>query len=79
LVIADLSMPAGEGVEVIRALRSDRPSVKIVAVAGLKAEDEELGEAQRLGADALLIKPLAVGELRDAVARLLAGPSVTQR
>jgi CheY-like chemotaxis protein len=77
VVITDLSMPAGEGVEVIRALRSDRPSVKILAVAGLKAEDEELGESQRLGADALLIKPLGVGELREAVARLLAGSTKT--
>ena len=77
VVITDLSMPAGDGVEVIRALRSNRPSVKIVAVAGLKAADEELGDAQRLGADALLIKPLGVGELREAVARLLPGPSET--
>ena len=39
-IITDLCMPAGDGAEVIRALRSNRPSVKIVAVAGLKAEDE---------------------------------------
>jgi CheY-like chemotaxis protein len=77
VVITDLSMPAGEGVEVIRALRSDRPSVKILAVSGSKAEDEQLSEAQRFGADALLIKPLGVGELREAVARLLAGNSKT--
>ena len=79
VVITDLSMPAGDGVEVIRALRTNRPSVKIVAVAGLRAEDEQLGDAQRLGADALLIKPLRVGELREAVARLLAGSSKTLR
>jgi DNA-binding NarL/FixJ family response regulator len=60
---------------VIRELRSDSPSVKIVAVSGSKTENEQADEAQRLGADALLIKPLGVGELRETVARLLAGSS----
>jgi CheY-like chemotaxis protein len=77
VVITDLSMPDGDGAEVIRTLRSDHPSVKIVAVSGSKTEDEPVGEAQRLGADALLIKPLGVGELRETVARLLAGSSKT--
>jgi CheY-like chemotaxis protein len=77
VVITDLSMPGGDGGEVIRALRSGRPSVKILAVSGAKAEAEQLGEAERLGADALLIIPLGVGELREAVARLLAGSSKT--
>jgi DNA-binding NarL/FixJ family response regulator len=75
--VPGLSMPAGDGAKVIRALHSYRPSVKILAVSGAKAEDEQLSEAQRLGADALLIKPLGVGELREAVARLLAGSSKT--
>ena len=73
VVITDLSMPTGDGQEVIRELRSDSASVKILAVSGSKIENEQLGEAQRLGADALLVKPLGVGELRETVARLLAG------
>ena len=73
VVITDLSMPTGDGQEVIRELRSDSASVKILAVSGSKIENEQLGEAQRLGADALLVKPLGVGELRETVAGLLAG------
>jgi CheY-like chemotaxis protein len=73
VVITDLSMPTGDGQEVIRELRLDSASVKILAVSGSKIENEHLDEAQRLGADALLIKPLGVGELRETVARLLAG------
>jgi CheY-like chemotaxis protein len=72
LVITDMYMPRGDGWTVIRELRADYPALKILAVAG-NAMPDEYSEALRLGANALLQKPLGVGELRNAVAQCLLG------
>ena len=73
LVMADMDMPHGDGEDVIRQLRADYPSVKILAVSESKGADELRSEAQHLGADAMLPKPVGVDELRAAVALSLEG------
>ena len=55
---------------VIRELQADYPTLKILAVSGFERPDES-SEALRLGANAMLSKPLGVGELRAAVAQCL--------
>jgi DNA-binding response OmpR family regulator len=68
LVMTDMDMPDGDGEDVIRQLRADYPSVKILAVSGSKGTEELRSAAQRWGADAMLPKPVGVDELRAAVA-----------
>ena len=70
LVITDMYMPRGNGWTVIRELRAHDSRVKILAVAGA-GRPETYGEALRLGATAMLKKPMSIGELRNAVARCL--------
>jgi CheY-like chemotaxis protein len=70
LVITDMYMPRGNALAVIRELRADYPTLKILAVYGSERPDES-SEALRLGASAMLSKPLGVGELRTAVAQCL--------
>ena len=55
---------------VIRELGTDYPTLKILAVSGSERPDES-SEALRLGAVAMLLKPLGVGELWTAVAQCL--------
>lgn len=73
LVLTDMDTPQADGVEVIRQLRADYPGVKIVAVSGSKALEHLQSEAQQLGADAMLPKPVGVVELRATVALCVQG------
>jgi CheY-like chemotaxis protein len=77
LVISDLIMPNQDGIETIIALREEQPDLKILAVSGAGRTDpgERLTDAMLLGADASLLKPFKMPELRETVARLLASGS----
>ncbi|MCC2643455.1 MAG: response regulator [Nitrospira sp.] len=72
-VITDIYMPEGDGLEVIRLLRQERPVLKILAVSGRTGQNEILTAAKLLGADGILLKPVGVEELRLAVVTLLSG------
>ena len=68
LVMADMDMPDGGGVDIIRQLRADYPRVKILGVSDTKSPDQPRIDAYQLGADAMLSKLVGVEELRAAVA-----------
>jgi DNA-binding response OmpR family regulator len=72
LLMIDLVMPEQEGLETIRSLRKERPSLKIVAMSGAFA-GEFLPVANVLGAGATLKKPFAVEEVLEVVHKLLDG------
>lgn len=75
LVITDLLMPQGEGIETIRAIRGLAPDTRILAISGsvVRANfPDYLVIAEKLGADATLAKPFTPPELLATVARLLA-------
>lgn len=73
LVLTDVDMPGGTGMDVVRQLRADYPGVKILVVSGTNAADELRREAHRLAVDAILGKPVGVEELRRAVALVVQG------
>jgi DNA-binding response OmpR family regulator len=73
LVITDLVMPELEGLEVIRALRRESPSIAILAVSGAYG-GAFLHAAELLGARAILAKPFNPEILVATVERLLARP-----
>jgi YesN/AraC family two-component response regulator len=78
LLITDLLMPEGDGLETIMALRRSRTSMKIMVISGCAQTlgDEYLKIAHHLGADVILAKPFTRIELLTAVAKLLEGSSV---
>jgi CheY-like chemotaxis protein len=79
LVIIDIVMPEMEGIEVIRALHEEAPSIPILAISGRAASVLYLRLATGLGATAALAKPLSTAELLSVVARLLKEGSEASR
>jgi DNA-binding response OmpR family regulator len=73
LVITDIVMPEREGVETIMAMRTEFPSVKIIAVSGggLGAPWDYLMLAKKLGAQVTLEKPLDRNRLLAEVRHLI--------
>jgi|SRR4051794_5797887 len=71
LVITDIVMDEGEGIETIRALRSKSPDLPILAVSGGTSSTLYLRVAKRLGATDALAKPFMREELIETVNRLL--------
>jgi two-component system response regulator HydG len=70
IVITDLSMPRMDGMELLRRLHRDRPTLPVIVVASF-GEVERAVEAMRAGAENFLTKPLEVATLRVAIERAL--------
>lgn len=72
VVITDIIMPRREGLEVIREIRRKFPEIRLIAISGggrTKSADF-LQLAKKLGADAILPKPLDIDVLEKAVREL---------
>jgi YesN/AraC family two-component response regulator len=70
LVITDIVMPEIEGIELIRKLRREAPTIPILAISGV-GHPLYLRAATGLGATAALAKPFGSDELLSVVERLL--------
>ena len=73
LVITDLVMPELEGLETIRLLKRECPSLKILAVSGAYG-GAFLHAAELLGARATLAKPFDVATLLSTVEGIVGSP-----
>ena len=73
LVITDILMPGGEGLETIQDLRRVHPEVKIIAISGggRTGALDFLDVAEKLGAHRTLQKPFGLDDLTQAVETLL--------
>ena len=71
LLILDVQMPGGGGIEALRAIRSDPASAGVSVLLLSGSVDLEVDVASKVGADAQLPKPFQISEFRDAVASLL--------
>lgn len=72
LVITDMRMPGVDGHEVIRQLRTTRPTVGLIATAGASfLTSKGHLSAEQVDADCLLDKPYSLLDLTTAVGRLL--------
>jgi DNA-binding response OmpR family regulator len=70
VVITDILMPETDGLEVIRALRTESPNLPVVAMSGGSSRmpgTEALHLARLLGARQVLAKPFTEGELLSAI------------
>ena len=73
LIITDILMPQGGGLDTVRQLRQVSPDVKIIAISGggQSGPLDLLDEAERSGADRSLQKPFGLRELLDVIDELL--------
>jgi DNA-binding response OmpR family regulator len=74
LVLTDLCMPGKEGFETMLALRQAGHAAKVIVISGA-FEAKLLPMAKKLGADAVLAKPIDPGRLLMTVAQVLGQPS----
>jgi FixJ family two-component response regulator/GAF domain-containing protein len=77
-VVLDVRLPGMSGIEVLRALREQRPSLRVIVLSAVADQDMVL-EALRLGASDYLAKPIHAEELRLAVLRALEATRETER
>ncbi|MGD9766170.1 MAG: response regulator [Pseudolabrys sp.] len=74
LLVTDLRLPDGNGVEAIRALRTAHPNAEAMVISAL-ADDGHVIDAIEAGAAGYLLKDSAAIDIIDAVSQLLAGGS----
>lgn len=72
VLLLDLNMPGGDGFEVLRQSRDTAGATRIIVLT-LHVHAEYVARAVREGADGYLSKDLAVQELPDAIASVMAG------
>ena len=73
-LLSDLHMPnAGDGFTVVSAMRHTHPQAVTLVLSGYPAIDEALS-AIRLQADEVLMKPIQIAALREAIRKKLANP-----
>jgi CheY-like chemotaxis protein len=84
LILMDINMPKLSGIEAARRIRARRagPPVAIVAVTA-HPDSRHLAAFKEAGFDALMLKPVELGALREIVARFLGpgrspGPSLAR-
>ncbi len=73
LVISDLRLPDGDGLDVVRAARAARDPVPVIVVTGYPS-DETRRAALEAGATTFLAKPFAAAVLLAAIRSSLDGP-----
>ena len=73
LIITDIVMPEGDGLETIPAWRRQLPQVKILAISGggYQSATDYLKMGRQLGADLTLAKPFSAEQLKAALDTLL--------
>jgi two-component system OmpR family response regulator len=75
IVIADLRMPDGSGLELLKELRRQNSKREVILMSSfISGSERKL--ALDLGADALLEKPFRLSELLELVAGLAKGKSI---
>ena len=71
LIVTDINMPWMQGLHVLASIREAGLRTPVLIVTGLSHPDLPRSTA-RLGRAKLLYKPFAIGQLREAIAELLA-------
>jgi NarL family two-component system response regulator LiaR len=78
LVLMDISMPGGSGLEATAVLRQELPDTAVVMLTS-SDEDDHLQQAVRLGAAGYLLKDLDARELFDLIAGIARGEAAMTR
>ena len=75
VAIVDISMPGRGGLEILRDLKAEKPSMKVM-VLSMYAEEQYAIRSLRDGASAYLTKASAPDELVQAIRRLRRGKDI---
>lgn len=67
-VITDIAMPVMNGLELLRALRTEWPAIPVIVLTGYSCLDALVISARRHGAYACLTKPVDVAKLKALLA-----------
>jgi len=70
LVLLDMNLPDGDGLDVCRSLRARNEQVGIIAVAA-RGEERDRVTGLRVGADDYVVKPFSMAELQARIEALL--------
>jgi DNA-binding response OmpR family regulator len=70
VIVLDLSLPDGDGLEIVRQIRGEHPDLRILAISGFMVGDMS-SIALAAGATATLMKPTIPREFLNTVYRLL--------
>jgi CheY-like chemotaxis protein len=68
-VIADMVMPAHDGLWLLAQIRARWPSLRVIMASGANLDDQELLKARKLGADDFISKPFGRETLYQALLR----------
>ncbi|MBI3312227.1 MAG: response regulator [Candidatus Omnitrophica bacterium] len=71
LVLLDMKMPGVNGVEVLKFIRSEAPSTRVIVVTAYDVQFQEIVE--QIGVDGFLMKPFGIQALTQKVQEVLAG------
>ncbi|MFA5884643.1 MAG: PAS domain S-box protein [Acidimicrobiia bacterium] len=74
VVLTDLMMPGLDGIETVRAIRALRPDVRIIAMSGVKTDDN-VERAAEAGIRHFLAKPYSISTLLTTVRSVLDDPT----
>lgn len=66
LIIMDLQMPKMNGIETIKAIRINLPTIPVIVISGIR-DKATIKEARESGADAFLSKPFSIEDLAEKV------------
>lgn len=72
LVLMDITMPGGDGLEATRRIKAELPATRIVIVT-VSDDDDDLFEAVKSGADGYLLKNMSEEELSRTLDAVAAG------
>jgi len=74
LLVSDIGLPDGTGLDVVRAARSRHPDLPAIALTGYGME-QDVRNSREAGFNAHLTKPIDLKQLELAIRRLAAGPA----
>jgi signal transduction histidine kinase/ActR/RegA family two-component response regulator len=74
LLISDVGLPDGNGMDLLRVLRSRRP-IRGIAISGF-GMDADIGKSLEAGFAEHLVKPVKLEKLEAAIARVMAIPGI---
>lgn len=74
-IVSDIRMPGGDGIELLKSVRSEMPSPqpRVFLITGFA--DVTVDQAKEMGAQGMLPKPFNLRQLREMVVRSLDGDS----
>ncbi len=77
LVLTDVRLPDGDGIEVLRHVKAASPETAVVVMTGYGTSETAVA-ARKLGAEAYILKPFDVDELRVVVKDALANRTLRE-